>query len=67
MEILRQIENVVLNKGNGASEGLFNLFNTETKEVSFWFDEDEANTLLEMGEEEFLAEARVKFEYADMA
>jgi hypothetical protein len=67
MEILRQVENVVLNKGNEAAEGLFNLFNTETKEVSFWFDEDEANTLLKMDTEEFLAESRVKFEYADMA
>lgn len=67
MEILRQVGNVKLNKGNEPARGLFNLSNIETNEVSFWFDEDEANNLLQMNDENFLSEARVKFEYADMA
>jgi hypothetical protein len=67
MEILRKVNDVVLNKGNGAANGLFNLFNNTTKEVSFWFDEYEANNLLKMSDENFLDEARVKFEYADMS
>jgi hypothetical protein len=66
MIVLRQVGSVTLNKGTLASEGLFNLFNIETEEVSLWFDEDEKNAMLNLSDEQFLHESRVKFEIAEM-
>lgn len=67
MEVLKRVGNVTLNKGYGAANGLFNLSNIETNEVSFWFDDSEADDLLSMSDDNFLAEARVKFEYAQLS
>jgi hypothetical protein len=66
MEILRKIGSISLNKGHGAAMGLFNLSNSVTNEVSFWFTEETANDLLEMSDDEFLTEARIKFEHANI-
>ena len=67
MLFIKKVENVYLLKGVGAADGLFRLTNTETKDISFWFGKETAEDLLKMSDDDFLHEARVRFEYADMA
>lgn len=67
MKAIRKVNNVTLNEGSGQAKGLYNLFNKDTNEVSLWFDKDAAYSLLKMSDEEFLHEARVKFEISEMA
>ena len=40
MKVLRTVGDVQLNEGQLMAKGLNNLFNVETKELSFWFDDD---------------------------
>ena len=54
MEILRKVGGVELTKGNLAANGLFNLFNTETEQVSFWFDEETKNVMMNLSDDEFI-------------
>jgi hypothetical protein len=66
MKVLRQVDSVQLNEGQLMAKGLNNLFNTETKEVSLWFDDEVKESMMEMSDDEFLDEARIKFEIAEM-
>lgn len=66
MSVLRLFEDVQLNQGDGMAKGLYNLSNNKTNEVSLWFDEDEKNAMMSLSDIQFLHEARVKFEYAEM-
>lgn len=65
MKVIRQVGAVQLNHGNLMANGLFNLMNTETKEVSYWFDHRTKDELVKMTDEQFLDEARVHFEIAE--
>jgi hypothetical protein len=65
MKILRQVGDIDLNQGDLMAQGLYNLYNNETNQVSIWFDEDVKNAMLKLPEDVFLEVARVHFEYAD--
>lgn len=65
MKIIRQVDNVQLNEGQLMAKGLNNLFNTETNQVSLWFDDEVKESMMKLPDEEFLVEARIKFEYAE--
>jgi hypothetical protein len=66
MKVIRQVDNVQLNEGQLMAKGLNNLFNTETNQVSLWFDDEVKDAMLKLSDEEFLEESRIKFEVADM-
>lgn len=55
MQILRETNSHVLNKGTLQAEGLYNVWNKNTNEISVWFDEQELNesSLLHSTDEEF--------------
>ena len=64
MEVLREVGQFKLNKGEGASNGLYNLTNqilldyTKEDGCSFWFDEETKDILLTVGTSEFIARAK---------
>jgi hypothetical protein len=65
MNVLRKVGDVQLNEGNLMAKGLNNLYNVETGQVSLWFDDEVKNAMMKLSDEEFLVEARIKFEYAE--
>lgn len=66
MKVLRQVGSVQLNEGQLMAKGLNNLFNTETQQVSLWFDDEIKDAMLKLSDEEFLEESRMKFEVAEL-
>jgi len=66
MKVLRQVGDVQLMEGQLMAKGLNNLFNTKTKQVSLWFDNDFKNELMVMSDNEFLEEADYQFDVAEM-
>jgi hypothetical protein len=65
MKVLREVGDVQLNEGSLMAKGLCVLYNNETNQVSLWFDEEVKNAMMKLPNEEFLVEARIKFEYAE--
>ena len=59
MEVLRQIGQFKLNKGDGMARGLYNvtnqilLDNTKDEGVSYWFDEETKDNLMRMSDFDF--------------
>ena len=66
MVVLRKVDNVSLNEGDCQAKGLYNLTNDKTDEVSLWFGEETKNELLKETDVNFLDEARVAFEVAEL-
>ena len=64
MKVLRTVGDVKLNEGQLMAKGLNNLFNVETKELSFWFDDDVKNSMMKLPDDVFLQVARLHFENA---
>ena len=64
MKVLRTVGDVQLNEGQLMAKGLNNLFNVETKELSFWFDDDFKDELLKLSDDEFLDIANTQFKNA---
>jgi len=65
MKVLREVNGYKLNQGNLMANGLFNI-SDENNNVSLWFDEEIAQGLLSMSDDEFCDECRIKIEYAEM-
>ena len=65
MKVLRTVGDVQLNEGQLMAKGLNNLFNVETKELSFWFGDDFKDELLKLSDDEFLDIANTQFENAN--
>jgi hypothetical protein len=65
MNVLRKVGDVQLNEGQLMAKGLNNLYNIETGELSLWFDDEVKDSMVKLSDEEFLVEARIKFEYAE--
>ncbi len=54
MNVLRTVGKFELNEGHGMANGLFNISNTENKNLlSMWFNRDTKNELMEMSDIEF--------------
>ncbi len=51
MKVLREVNNIKLNEGNLAANGLFNI--SDDKDVSFWFDAEEKDLLMAMDDDDF--------------
>lgn len=66
MNVIRQVGTITLNQGVSMAQGLFNLMDSETNELSFWFNKDVKEGLLAMTDEQFIHEARVHFEVAEL-
>jgi hypothetical protein len=66
MNVIKQVGNIQLNQGNLMANGLFNLTNTETKQVSYWFDHRTKNELMELNDEAFISEANEQFKTAEI-
>ena len=64
MKVLRTVGDVQLNEGQLMAKGLNNLFNTKTKELSFWLDDDFKDELLKLSDDEFLDIANTQFKNA---
>jgi len=60
MEILREVDGIQLNEGNLMANGLFNV--STDKDVSFWFDAETRDELLECSDEEFKEKSEKLFE-----
>lgn len=65
MKVLRTVGDVQLNEGQLMAKGLNNLFNTKTKELSFWVDDDFKDELLKLSDDEFLDIANTQFKNAN--
>lgn len=65
MNVLKEVGAVQLNEGNLMAKGLFNLYNTETNQVSLWLDEGVKNAMMKLPDDIFLQVARLHFEHAD--
>lgn len=57
MNVIRVAGNISLNEGNGMANGLFNVFNEQTNEVSNWFDSETKDELIGLNDSEFILEA----------
>lgn len=66
MVVLREVNNIQLNEGDGMSKGLFNLSNEDSESLSLWFDGDVKDSLMKMSDDEFIEESRIKFEIAGL-
>ena len=66
MKVIRQVGTISLNQGTSMARGLYNLMDSETDELSFWFNEEVKDSLLAMTDEQFIHEARVQFEVAEL-
>lgn len=55
MLVLRQVRDIELNEGNLQAKGLFNLSNEN--DVSFWFDEETKDRLMNLTDAEFWHQA----------
>jgi len=66
MKVLRKVGDVQLNEGQLMAKGLNNLNNEKTGQLSFWFDDDVKEAMMKLSDDEFLTEARIKFEYSEM-
>lgn len=64
MNVIKQVGNITLNQGNLMASGLFNLFNKETNQVSYWFTDDTKDELVNMNDNDFIIEAEAQFEIA---
>lgn len=64
MNVIKQVGNITLNQGNLMASGLFNLFNKETNQVSYWFADDTKDELVNMNDNDFIIEAEAQFEIA---
>jgi hypothetical protein len=51
MDIIREVNGIQLNKGNLMANGLFNVSNNT--DVSFWFDTETKDELINASDEEF--------------
>ena len=56
MVVLRKVNDIELNEGNGQARGLFNL--TKGDDLSFWFDEDTKNRLMKLDDANFWHQAK---------
>jgi hypothetical protein len=56
METLKKEYYYSLNRGSLQAEGLFNVSNSATEHVSFWFDKEEKTRLLSLSPSEFIKE-----------
>jgi hypothetical protein len=66
MVVLREVNNIQLNEGDGMAKGLFNLSNEDSGALSLWFDGDVKDSLMKLSEDEFIEESRIKFEIAEL-
>ena len=53
MKVLREVEEFKLNQGNLMANGLFNV-SDKNNNVSFWFDSETAEEMLNMNDAEFI-------------
>lgn len=58
MKVLREYAQFQLNEGGGMAHGLYNIYNTQTKEVSYWFDEDTKNSFMKASDREFIIKCK---------
>jgi len=65
MKVLREVNGFKLNQGNLMAEGLFNI-SDENNNVSFWFDEETAQDMLNMTDEEFINDANALIQHAEL-
>ena len=65
MNVIREVGSVQLNEGQLMARGLNNLYNTETKEVSLWFDDEVKDSMMKLPDDIFLQVARVHFDHAN--
>ena len=66
MRVIKQVGTIQLIQGSTMAIGLYNLMNTETKEVSYWFDHRTKNELMELNDEQFTTEAKEQFKTAEI-
>lgn len=55
MVVLREVNGIKLNKGSLMANGLFNVSNEN--DVSFWFDHEQRDELMNCSDEEFVEKA----------
>jgi hypothetical protein len=65
MNVIREVGSVQLNEGQLMARGLNNLYNTETKEVSLWFDDEVKDSMMKLPDDIFLQVVRVHFDHAN--
>ena len=66
MNVIREVSSVQLNEGQLMAKGLNNLYNTETSQVSLWFDNDVKESMMKLPDDIFLQVAKLYFEQADL-
>lgn len=54
MKRLRKVAQFTLNQGHGMALGLFNVYNESSDSVSYWFNEETKDMLIQCEEREFI-------------
>tara|TARA_R110000772_G_C13310268_1_gene440110 strand:+ start:29633 stop:29827 length:195 start_codon:yes stop_codon:yes gene_type:complete len=57
MEVLRKVNGIKLNKGDGMARGLYNVSDDDSDGLSFWFDEEIKDELISLSDKYFLIKA----------
>jgi hypothetical protein len=66
MNVIREVSSVQLNEGQLMAKGLNNLYNTETSQVSLWFDNDVKESMMKLPDDIFLLVAKLYFKQAEL-
>jgi hypothetical protein len=53
MRVLRKTKDYELNEGIGMARGLFNVSQIDGEGVSYWFDDETKDELMDLGDDEF--------------
>lgn len=63
MNVLREVEGFKLNQGNLMANGLFNI-SDKNDNVSFWFDSETAEEMLNMNDADFINDSIAMINYS---
>jgi hypothetical protein len=63
MKVLREVNGICLNEGDGAARGLYNLSDdNDGNRLSAWFDTETKDKLMKMSDERFILKAEDFFQ-----
>jgi len=66
MEILKTVGTFTLNRGDLAAKGLYNIHNSQTDDVTIWFDDEKKEELMSLTDKGFTDEAKRLFSITRM-
>ena len=65
IRVLRQVGSIQLHEGQSILRGLNNLYDTETGEVSLWFENDIKDIMVNASENDFVFLSKLHFKISE--